>query len=227
MMKRGKCIAAWLLTCALVITSLLSGAPASVSAADGAEAGLVNIAENCDVTVPENENGVANMFDGNLQTIWSPVYQAGWPATVTFKLPAENTKPVEKITIGFKVENAAQENWAMDVKLGYYVNSVTTDELVAKEVTGHKLKDEFVFEFEEPINVSHVLVTMSNPTDGDKTATFWPQIAEMGIYVAEDSQQEDLDNLASGAAVTSCGGSAGTAANLTDNNYGSLYVLYN
>ena len=92
----------------------------------------------------------------------------------------------------------------MDVNLGYYVNSVTTDELVAKEVTGHKLKDEFVFEFEEPINVSHVLVTMSNPADGDKTATFWPQIAEMGIYVAEDSQQEDLDNLASGAAVTSC-----------------------
>ena len=226
-MKRGKCIAAWLLTCALVITSLLSGAPVSVSAVEDTEAGLVNIAKNCDVTVPENENGIANMFDGSTQTIWSPVSQAGWPATVTFKLPVENTKPVEKITIDFKVENAAQENWAMDVKLGYYVNSVTTDELVAKEVTGHKLKDEFVFEFEEPINVSHVLVTMSNPTDGDKTATFWPQIAEMGIFVAEDSQQEDLDNLASGASVTSCGGNAGTAANLTDNNYSSLYVFYN
>ena len=226
-MKRGKSIAEWLLTCALVITTLLSGTPVSVSAEENAEDSLVNIAKNCDVTVPENENAVANMFDDNTQTIWSPATQAGWPATVTFKLPAENTKPVEKISIKFKVENSSQDNWAMDVKLGYYVNSVTTDELIAKEVTGHKLKDEFVFEFEEPINVSHVLVTMSNPTNGDQTATFWPQIAEMGIFVAEDSQQEDLDNLASGAAITSCGGSAGTAANLTDNNYSSLYVFYN
>ena len=126
-MKRGKSIAEWLLTCALVITTLLSGTPVSVSAEENAEDSLVNIAKNCDVTVPENENAVANMFDDNTQTIWSPATQAGWPATVTFKLPAENTKPVEKISIKFKVENSSQDNWAMDVKLGYYVNSVTTD----------------------------------------------------------------------------------------------------
>ena len=77
----------------LVITTLLSGTPVSVSAEENAEDSLVNIAKNCDVTVPENENAVANMFDDNTQTIWSPATQAGWPATVTFKLPAENTKP--------------------------------------------------------------------------------------------------------------------------------------
>ena len=223
-MKKRQRIAAWIMVSTLVITTLLSGTQA---AAEESGNGLVNIAEDCEVTVPENENGIANMFDGDTNTIWCPATQAGWPATVIFKLPAENTQPVEKISMKFKVENTSQENWAMDIKLGYYVNSVTTDELTAKEVTGHKLKDEFVFEFEEPINVSHVLVTMDNPTDGNATAGFWPQIAEMGIFVAEDGQETDLTNLASGAAVTSCGGSAGTASNLVDNNYSTLYVFYN
>ena len=55
---------------------------------------LINIAELCDVTVPQNESAIPNMFDGNTQTIWCPSSTAGWPATVTFKLPADNTKPV-------------------------------------------------------------------------------------------------------------------------------------
>lgn len=225
-MGKRKRIAAWLLAIALAVTSFLPGATVYVSAEEN-EDDLINIVETCDITVPENENNIKNMFDGSVQTIWSPSTQAGWPATVTFKLPAENTKPVEKVSIKFKVENASQENWAMDVRLGYYVNSVTTDELIAKEAAGHMLKDEFVFEFEEPINVSHILVTMANPTDGDKAAGFWPQIAEMGIFVAEDSQESNLSNLALGAAITSCGGSAGNAANLVDGDYDSLYVFYN
>lgn len=187
---------------------------------------LVNIAKLCDVTVPQNENAIPNMFDENVQTIWSPTTAAGWPATVTFKLPADNTKPVEKIEIRFRVENSSQDKWNMDVKLGYYVNSVT-DELVAKEVKGHMLKDAFVFEFDEPINISHAMVTMSNPKDGDNQAGFWPQIAEMGIFVAADGQESDLSNLASNAVITSCGNGAGNAANLVDDNYSSLYVFYN
>ena len=74
------------------------------------EGELINIAKHCDVTVPQNESAIPNMFDDNTQTIWSPTSTAGWPATVTFKLPADNTKPVEKIEIRFKVENSSQEN---------------------------------------------------------------------------------------------------------------------
>ena len=223
-MKRivRKCFMAFL---ALFITlSFVSTHGIMVNAVE--ESGLVDIAKHCDVTVPQNEGAISNMFDGNTQTIWSPSSTAGWPATVTFKLPADNTKPVEKIVIRFKIENSSQENWNMDVKLGYYVNSVT-DELIAKDVKGHMLKNAFEFEFDEPINISHALVTMANPKNGDSQAGFWPQIAEMEIYVADDDQESNLSNLASNAVITSCGNGAGNASNLVDGNYSSLYVFYN
>ena len=87
-MKRivRKCFMAFL---ALFITlSFVSTHGIMVNAVE--ESGLVDIAKHCDVTVPQNEGAISNMFDGNTQTIWSPSSTAGWPATVTFKLPDES-----------------------------------------------------------------------------------------------------------------------------------------
>ena len=62
--------------------------------ADGEAAGaLENIAADCEITVPSEQNGkpASNMVDGNTDTMWIND-GAKWPCTIEFSLPAANTK---------------------------------------------------------------------------------------------------------------------------------------
>ena len=56
---------------------------------------LVNIAGNCEITVPSSQSGrdAAYLTDGDNSTLW--IQNGGtWPSTVSLKLPADNTKRI-------------------------------------------------------------------------------------------------------------------------------------
>ena len=94
-MKRivRKCFMAFL---ALFITlSFVSTHGIMVNAVE--EGGLVDIAKHCDVTVPQNEGAISNMFDGNTQTIWSPSSTAGWPDGSP--MPSSPDRPPRKVSV--------------------------------------------------------------------------------------------------------------------------------
>ena len=86
---------------------------------------LVNIAGDCEITVPSSQSGsgAERMTDGDSSTMW--VQNDGtWPSTVSLKLPADNTKRIKKVVLKFESGHSA---WGVDVKLSHALNNVTSD----------------------------------------------------------------------------------------------------
>ena len=109
---------------------VFTAVPVTALAETGAGSGLENIAADCTITVPSEQNSDKSkdkMVDGDTGTMWVN-NGAQWPATVEFALPASNTKCVKKVVVKF--EN--QTNRSMDVSLKYALNGVTSD-LIAVE----------------------------------------------------------------------------------------------
>ena len=86
---------------------------------------LVNIAGDCEITVPSSQSGrdAAYLTDGDNSTLW--IQNGGtWPSTVSLKLPADNTKRIKKVVLKFESGHSA---WGVDVKLSHALNNVTSD----------------------------------------------------------------------------------------------------
>lgn len=158
---------------------------------------LTNIAGECTPTAPSEQSGkpVTNLIDGNPSTLW--VNNGGqWPCTVEFRLPPANTKCVKKVNV--KLE-AGHSEWGMDVNLSYALNNVTSD-LISVQDSARTIgfDDGYTYTFEVPQAMTHLYLTLSNPTNAGAPGGFWPAMAEVEIYVDEDAEEViDLVNIAS------------------------------
>ena len=216
-----------LLSALLCVMLVLSSLPltAFARAQAPAQAKLVNIASQCTIDAPENEagRGPENLVDGDDSTLW--VRNGGeWPTEVVFQLPPALGKPVKKVVVKFESGHSA---WSVDMDLSYAVNSVITDYIAADAEPNHSFDDAYAYTFETATYLSHLKVQLSNPMNDGAAGAFWPAIAEVEIWVEDDSQEEELQNIAPEATITSVGGGAGVPGNLVDDNYGSLYVFLN
>ncbi len=80
----------------LIVTSIQMPSYAAAEEAKAENGNLVNIASDCIITVPSAERPAENMVDGDETTLW--VQNGGqWPSTVSFQLPADNTKRVKRL----------------------------------------------------------------------------------------------------------------------------------
>lgn len=222
-MKKIKSLLSALLCVLLVVSSLPLTALARTQAAE--EGKLVNIAAQCDITAPENEagRGPENLVDGDSTTLW--VRNSGtWPTEVVFQLPPALGKPVKKVAVKFESGHSA---WSVDMNLSYAINNVTSDYIGADEQADHGFDDDYTYTFDTATYLSHLKVELSNPKNDGAAGAFWPAMAEVEIWVEDDTQEEELENIAPDAEITSVGGGAGNSANLVDGNYSSLYVFLN
>lgn len=193
--------------------------------AQQAETKLVNIASQCSISVPSSENGRApeNMTDGDPATLWVN-NGAKWPCDIQFALPVENAGAVKKVVVKFE---SGHSQWGVDLKLAHVVNSVVQDP-ITDNIKTIGYDDGYEYVYESPVNVSHINLELSNPTNNGEPGGFWPAIAEVEIW-AEDTGVEETDfiNVAPNASITSVGGNAGNKSNLVDENYSTLYVFNN
>lgn len=158
---------------------------------------LTNIAGECTPAVPSEQSGkpASNLIDGNPSTLW--VNNGGeWPCTVEFRLPPANTKCVKKVNVQLE---AGHSDWGMDVNLSYALNNVTSDPIaVPDSAKTIGFDDGYTYTFEVPQAMTHLYLTLSNPTNAGAPGAFWPAMAEVEIYVDEDAEEiVDLVNIAS------------------------------
>ena len=164
--------------------------------ADGEAAGaLENIAANCEITVPSEQNGkpASNMVDGSTDTMWIND-GAKWPCTIEFALPAANTKCVKKVVLKFE----SHSNRSMDVKMKYALNGVVSDlaDVPGSEKTA-TLSEGYEFVFDVPQAMSHLYVTLDRPLTDGAAGQFWPAVTEAGIYIDQDAEEVvELENIA-------------------------------
>jgi len=176
----------------LALLMVLTAIPVTAQAAEGTAGGLVNIAGDCEITVPSAEHPAENMVDGNTDTMWVN-NGASWPCTAEFALPAANTKCVKKVVLKFEY----QTNRSMDVSLKYALNGVTSD-LIAVEGSEKTavLSEGYEFVFAQPQAMSHLYVTLDRPLTDGAAGQFWPAIAEAEIYIDNGAEEEIvLENL--------------------------------
>ena len=207
----------------LIVTSIQMPSYAAAEEAKAENGNLVNIASDCIITVPSAERPAENMVDGDETTLW---VQNGeqWPSTVSFQLPADNTKRVKKVVVKFEKGHTP---WSVDVTLSHALNNVTSDLIVDDVKANHSFDDTYEFVYDVPLNFTHTYITLSNPMNNGSAGAFWPAIAEVQILVEEESEESSLINVAPNAIVTSVGGNAGNKSALVDENYSSLYVFNN
>lgn len=208
------------LSVVMLLTIVPSSLSSIVKAADDNK-GLVNIAAQSVISVPSEGKPAANMVDGDPTTLWASG-DGKWPANINITLPADNVKPIKKVVVKFE-EN--KPDWTMDVKLGYYQNTVPS-EIGLVEKKDQPFANDVVYANENGVSMTNLLITLDNAKNAGAAAQFWPAIAEVEIYVDEDSSESEYVNLATNATITSVGGSYGNASNLVDENYGTLYGFY-
>ena len=164
--------------------------------ADGEAAGaLENIAADCEITVPSEQNGkpASNMVDGSTDTMWIND-GAKWPCTIEFALPAANTKCVKKVVLKFE----SHSNRSMDVKMKYALNGVVSDlaDVPGSEKTA-TLSEGYEFVFDVPQAMSHLYVTLDRPLTDGAAGQFWPAVTEAEIYIDQDAEEVvELENIA-------------------------------
>lgn len=207
-----------------MLCTLLPNSLSFIHATDSSNAGLVNIAQGSEITVPGSGavTPTSNMVDGDPNTIWASD-TGTWPTTVNIKLPEGKLKPVKKVVVRFEKN---QPNWSVDARLGYYQNTITS-EINLTNKTNHSFNNAIEYVSEDGVSMTNLLITLSNPKNAGAEGKFWPAIAEVEIYVDEDAEETDYVNLASNATISSVGGSYGNPGNLVDDNYKSLYGFYN
>ena len=184
---------------------------------------LVNIAGDCEITVPSSQSGYGaeRMTDGDSSTMW--IQNDGtWPSTVSLKLPADNTKRIKKVVLKFE---SGQSAWGVDVTLSHALNNVTSDLVIDNTATVTSFDDGYEFTYDTALSFTHTFIELSNPTNNGATGGFWPALAEVEIWAENESGEESLTNVAPAATITSVGGDYGTKSNLTDEDYSSLYVF--
>lgn len=208
----------------LSVVMLLTVVPTSLSsivkAADDNK-GLVNIAAQSAISVPSEEKPASNMIDGDPTTLWTSG-DGKWPATINITLPADNVKPIKKVVVKFE-EN--KPDWSVDVKLGYYQNTVPS-EIGLVEKKDQSFVNDVVYANENGVSMTNLLITVDNAKNAGAAAQFWPAIAEIEIYVDEEKSESEYVNLAQNAVITSVGGSYGNPSSLVDDNYSTLYGFY-
>lgn len=190
-----------------------------------AETQLVNIADQCQITVPSSEGSKTpdNMVDGDPNTLWVN-NGAKWPCDIQFAIPAALTSPIKKVVVKFEKGHTP---WGVDVSLSHVINSVV-DAPIEDVASTVKYDDGFSFTYDQAANFSHINLSLSNPTNNGAAGAFWPAIAEVEIWAEQDKQDEgEIVNVAPKATITSVGGNAGNKPNLTDENYSTLYVFNN
>lgn len=203
---RNRVMKSWKTLISLVAASamLLTSAPTYASAqqsfprqGEKAAGELVNIASLCKITAPDAQAGhpASYLTDGDSSTLWIKD-GGGWPCQLEFQLPAANTKLVKKVELKFE---SGHTPWGVDVDLSYALNNVTSDLIAvpgAAQTVG--FDDGYTFTFEAGQAMSHLYVTLNNPTNNGNPGAFWPALAEVEIYVDQDSEEEvDLVNIAS------------------------------
>lgn len=174
---------------------------------------LVNIAGNCEITVPSSQSGrdAAYLTDGDNSTLW--IQNDGtWPSTVSLKLPADNTKRIKKVVLKFESGHSA---WGVDVKLSHALNNVTSDLVLDDTSTVTSFDDGYEFTYDTALSFTHTFIELSNPTNNSAAGGFWPALAEVEIWAENESGEESLTNVAPAATITSVGGNYGTKSNLT------------
>lgn len=184
---------------------------------------LVNIAGDCEITVPSSQSGYGaeRMTDGDSSTMW--IQNDGtWPSTVSLKLPADNTKRIKKVVLKFE---SGQSAWGVDVTLSHALNNVTSDLVIDNTATVTSFDDGYEFTYDTALSFTHTFIELSNPTNNGAAGGFWPALAEVEIWAENESGEESLTNVAPAATITSVGGDYGTKSNLTDEDYSSLYVF--
>ena len=224
--KKNKGIFARLCTWVCAVAMVFTLFPVMhVNATQEKGAKLVNIASETTPTVPSSEGGKGpeNLIDGDDATLWVN-NGATWPTTVELKLPADNTKKIKKVVVKFE---KTHPDWSVTVKLQHALNGVTSDLIEDNTTEGHHFDQDYEYTFSEPLAMSHLFVTLDQPKAGDAAGQYWPAIAEIEVWAEDDAENVELSNIASRAAITSVGNDAGDKANLTDENYDSLYVFNN
>ena len=211
----------------LVLSSLPFTAFAQAEDATQAQADvkLINIADQCTIDAPASEggHGPENLVDGDTSTLW--VRNGGeWPTEVVLQLPPALGKPVKKVVVKFEQGHSA---WSVDMNLSYALNNVTSDYIAADAEANHSFDDDYAFTFDTATYASHVKLALSNPKNAGAAGAFWPAMAEVEVWVEDNTPEEELENIAPDANITSVGGDAGVPGNLVDENYSSLYVFMN
>ncbi|MBR6771160.1 MAG: alpha-N-acetylglucosaminidase C-terminal domain-containing protein, partial [Lachnospiraceae bacterium] len=177
---------------------------------------LSEIASNCTITVPSNQNNSSKLTDGSTGTMWA-ASSGTWPANVDFTLPGNLL--IQKVEIDF--EKVA--NRSMDVVLSRAVNNVTSDyQALNTQTITQSLNETLVYTLDEAQRMTHLRITLSNPNP----STLWPAIAEVRIYaVNEEISLDNYSNISSHAKVTSVGGTHNQAdkSNLIDDSYTTVY----
>lgn len=205
---------------------VFTAVPVTALAETGAGSGLENIAADCTITVPSEQNSDKSkdkMVDGDTGTMWVN-NGAQWPATVEFALPASNTKCVKKVVVKF--EN--QTNRSMDVSLKYALNGVTSD-LIAVEGSEKTavLSEGYEFVFANPQAMSHLYVTITNPLTDGAAGRFWPAIAEAEIYIDNGAEEEIvLENLVKNLSLEAGVNTSDNKAAITDSNADTAAPLH-
>lgn len=165
---------------------------------------LVNIAGDCEITVPSSQSGYGaeRMTDGDSSTMW--IQNDGtWPSTVSLKLPADNTKRIKKVVLKFE---SGQSAWGVDVTLSHALNNVTSDLVIDNTATVTSFDDGYEFTYDTALSFTHTFIELSNPTNNGAAGGFWPALAEVEIWAENESGEESLTNVAPAATITSVGG---------------------
>ena len=131
---------------------------------------LVNIAGDCEITVPSSQSGYGaeRMTDGDSSTMW--IQNDGtWPSTVSLKLPADNTKRIKKVVLKFE---SGQSAWGVDVTLSHALNNVTSDLVIDNTATVTSFDDGYEFTYDTALSFTHTFIELSNPTNNGAAGGF-------------------------------------------------------
>jgi len=138
---------------------------------------LINVANQYSI-IADGTGDTRLLTDGNPDTKWY-TNDSKWPATLTMALPIRGII-VDELVLNF-IQEAQFPNRTVDINVQYGI--VGKESLDVAEAFNFKFfSNACSFSFPENSFVNNIIITLSNPKDGENVGYFWPALQEIELY---------------------------------------------